>query len=332
MPRTSSGPRLWFDKRRGTWTIVDGRNRSRTGFRKNETSGAEKALEAHIGSKHVVKKSNDPLLSDVLDAYSDEHLEHAVAKSHISYDIDRLIEWWGTKRVSEINAKTCRDYANHRNAQTSARRELAFLNAAIKHWHKEHGPLSALPTLIYPPKPAARIHYLTRPEAARFLREARREPHLARFFIIGWYTGSRRTVIGQLRWSQADLKTGLLKRKPDGAVQTKKRAPPVLMGSRLLAHMRRWRRLDGDNAEFIVHFRGKPITRPVRSWQRARIAAKLPKYVTPHILRHSRATYMMKQGIDPWMASNALGMSLAMLTNVYGHHSPDWQRAAAEVK
>jgi integrase len=70
----------------------------------------------------------------------------------------------------------------------------------------------------------------------------------------------------------------------------------------------------------------------VRSWERARKAAKLPTYVTPHILRHSRATYLMKQRVDPWSGANSLGMSLEMLTRVYGHHHPDWQKDAAEAK
>src|ERR1700739_4715830 len=32
MPRKGTCPRLWFDETRGTYTIVDGKNRKRTGF------------------------------------------------------------------------------------------------------------------------------------------------------------------------------------------------------------------------------------------------------------------------------------------------------------
>ena len=82
----------------------------------------------------------------------------------------------------------------------------------------------------------------------------------------------------------------------------------------------------------MVSFRGKAIARPVRSWERIRIAANLPEYVVPHILRHSRATHLLRAGIPVWEAANALGMSVKVLVEVYGHNAPDWGKAAADVK
>lgn len=332
MPRRSSGPRLWFDKKRGTWTIIDGRSRRRTGFALGETRQAEKFLGDYIASKHVVKDSATPFIADVLAAYATEHLAHKVSGSHVLYDIRKLAKWWGEKRVAEISAKTCRAYVTFRQAPGCSRRELAFLGAAIKFWHLEHGPLKVTPAIVLPPKPSPRTGWMTRGEAARFLWFARRTPHLARFFIIGWYTGSRRSVIAGLKWSMVNLETGVMKRKEDNAVQTKKRAPPVRMGNRLLSHLRRWYRMDGAKETYIVHFRGSKIDRPVSSWDRVRDAAGLPAYVTPHVLRHSRATTMMRAGVNPWDAANALGMSLEVLTKVYGHHHPDWQKDAAEAR
>jgi len=82
----------------------------------------------------------------------------------------------------------------------------------------------------------------------------------------------------------------------------------------------------------VVHFRGVAIDRPVSSWERVRRGAGLPAYVVPHILRHSRATHMLKQGVPIWEAANALGMSVAVLAAVYGHHAPDWQKDASNVR
>ena len=332
MPRRSSGPRLWFDKKRGTWTIVDGRERRRTGFAAGDIKRAEKALGEYTSSKHVVKDSATPYIADVLAAYATEHLAHKVSGSHILYDMRKLGKWWGEKKVEEITAKTCRAYVSSRTAKTSARRELAFLRAAVSHWHKEHGPLRVVPAVTLPGRPSPRTNWMTRSEAARFLWFARKTPHLARFFVVGWYTGSRRDVILGLKWSMIDFRTKIMQRKEKGYVETKKRSPPLRMGDRLLSHLRRWKRMDGKKEIFVCAYKGNRILRLDDSWKHARELAGLPEYVTPHILRHSRATHMMQQRVDPWDAANALGMSLETLTKTYGHHHPDWQKDAANAR
>lgn len=331
MPRRSSGPRLWADKNRDTWTIIDGRARHRTGCSLAEAGRAEQALRDYITAKHKPAAGPNPLLADVIATYAEEHIKHAVSGKHIQYDLRHLTKWWGTKWVTDISAASCRQYRAHRDAGASARRELAFLNAAIQHWKANHAPMMATPKIKLPPKPAPRQDFMTRSEAAKFLWHARKTTHLARFFLIGWYTGSRRSVITGLKWSMVNLETGIMQRKERGAVQTKKRSPPVKIGARLLAHLRRWRRLDRDGV-YVISYRGKRIQRPVSSWDRIRTAAKLPEYVTPHVLRHSRATHSLKQGVSPWEVANALGMSVTVLMNHYGHHAPDWQKDAANVR
>lgn len=332
MPRRSSGPRLYWDRQRESWTIIDGRSNHRTGFGAADIKKAEGALRDYIEGKHKPAAGPNPLLADILAAYAEEHLAHVVSGKHILYDIGNLNKWWGTKRVTDISAGSCRAYIAQRKGGACARRELAFLNAAIQHWKANHAPLMATPKIKLPPKPAPRQDFMTRGEAARFLWFARRTPHLARFFIIGWYTGSRRSVITGLKWSMVNLEAGIMQRKERGAIQTKKRSPPVKLGTRLLCHLRRWKRIDGNHAIHVIHFRDRRVGRPSSSWERVRRNAGLPEYVTPHILRHSRATHMLKQGVPIWEAANALGMSVAVLASTYGHHAPDWQKDASNVR
>ena len=65
------------------------------------------------------------------------------------------------------------------------------------------------------------------------------------------------------------------------------------------------------------------------TWASARSVAGLPETVTPHILRHTAATWLMQAGADIWDAANYLGMSVKMLEEVYGHHHPDYQKDVA---
>lgn len=333
MPRRSAGPRLWADKERDTWTIIDGRSRHRTGCRLEEIGRAEKALRDHIEGKHKPIATADPILADVLSTYAVEHVRDTLSGKHVQYDIRNLTKWWGTKKVTDITKDTCRDYVKFRQAPTCSRRELSFLGTALRHWKNNHAPLMAIPKIWLPPASDPREHWITRNEAAQFLWTARRTPHLCRFFIIGWYTGSRRSVISGLKWSMIDFRTKIMQRKPPGAPQPKnKQAPPVRMGTRLMVHLKRWKRLDGKGVEYVIRYQGKRVKNPIRVWNETRDAAGLPEYVTPHILRHTRATNMLQQRKNPVEASKALGMSLAMLMKVYGHHHPDWQKDVSETR
>ena len=56
--------------------------------------------------------------------------------------------------------------------------------------------------------------------------------------------------------------------------------------------------------------------------------ARLGREVTPHVLRHTAATWLMQAGTDLWEAAGFLGMSVETLTRKYGHHHPDFLRGA----
>jgi integrase len=78
----------------------------------------------------------------------------------------------------------------------------------------------------------------------------------------------------------------------------------------------------------VIHYQGKPVRKLRRSWGSARAAADLGDDVTPHTLRHTAATRLMQQGVDPWEAAGYLGMTVEMLETVYGHHHPDHLKGA----
>jgi hypothetical protein len=50
--------------------------------------------------------------------------------------------------------------------------------------------------------------------------------------------------------------------------------------------------------------------------------------VTPHVLRHTAATWLMQAGTDPWEAAGFLGMTVETLMSRYGHHHPDYLSGA----
>lgn len=329
MPRRRSPPRLYLDPTRRQWVIRDGPRLVRTGCAESDRHGAEARFAAYLGQKHTPQRGPSPLISDILLAYASEHLPHTRAAKNAAYNIGNLSAWWGDKKLSDVTARNCRAYAEGKSP-AAARRDLETLRAAIGHWHREYGPLPSVPVVVLPPKPAPRERWLTRSEVARLLRAARRTPHLARFILLGIYTGSRSGTLLALRWSWIDLARGVMLRRAPGTPESKKRTPPVKLGSRIQAHLRRWRQLDGEGV-YVCQYNGQPIMKMRRSWRTAVKAAGLDKDVTPHTLRHTRATWLMQKGVNPWEAAGHLGMSLEMLERNYGHHHPDAQKRAAEI-
>lgn len=330
MPRRAKGPRLYLDPSRRTWSIRDGASYARTGCPETDSERAEKFLAEYIANKYAPKRSSAPLVADMLLAYATERLPQQKSRS-AKYNISNLDKWWDDKSLAHITAANCRAYAIGRTP-SAARSDLGKLQAAINHWHAEHGPLDRVPKVVMPPRNAPRERWLERSEAARLLWAARHTEHLKRLILIGLYTGSRLGVIRRLEWSWIDFAGGTMRRRAPGSIETaNKRAPPLRIPRRLMHFLRRWQRADAGRVKYVVHYDGRPILRdPHTAWKTACRRAGIVG-VTPHTLRHTRATWMMQKGADPWQAAGFLGMTVRVLEQTYGHHSPKWQRDVADI-
>ena len=158
--------------------------------------------------------------------------------------------------------------------------------------------------------------------------------HVARFILIGLYTGSRAGAIAAASpfpepgRSFVDLDRGIFYRRPIGKRATKKRQTPAPIPPRLLAHMRRWKS-QKLIATCFVEFNGKPVSPVKKGFRSAVRLARLPGKVTPHTLRHTAATWLMQRGVPIWEAAGFLGMSPEVLQETYGHHHPDYLQGAA---
>jgi integrase len=228
----------------------------------------------------------------------------------------------------------------------AARRELEDLRAAINH-HRREGLCSEVVSVALPPRGNARERWLTRSEAARLLWAAWRAKqvmrdkgtrravgrHIARFILVGLYTGTRSSAIcgaalmPAIGRGHVDLDQGLFYRRAIGRRQTKKRQPPVKLPPRLLAHLRRWERL-GIARKSVVEWNGNPVASVRRGFEAAVHSSRLGEEVTPHVLRHTCATWLMQRGVNLWDAAGFLGMTIQQLEQGYGHHHPDYQEQA----
>ena len=228
--------------------------------------------------------------------------------------IGRLNDFFGGMMLVEVNAHTCAKYVKARGRQGGARRDLEDLRAAINH-HSREGLHRGLVRVALPAKGRGRDRWLTRSEAAALLwacwryREVQtrhrgalknqkietdKRPlrHIARFILIGLYTGTRAGSIASASpyredgRSYVDLEHGIFYRLAQGQASTKKRQPPAPLPDRLLAHMRRWVRTDAITSHF-VEFNGaavKSVKTGFRSAVRIAGLSTQSGKVTPHTL------------------------------------------------
>src|SRR5690606_21348178 len=122
---------------------------------------------------------------------------------------------------------------------------------------------------------------------------------------------------------------GVIYRRGTGEGETKKRRPPARIPTKLVGHLRRWHSQDAG-LRFVVRYEGARLGRVEKGFRGIRGAAGLGPDVTPHILRHTRATWLAQAGVPIWEAAGSLGMTAEQFEATYGHHSPDFQKRAAE--
>jgi integrase len=329
MPRKAKGPRLYLDRERKQWAIRDGSSFIRTGCAEPDNEGAEKKLAEYIASKYRPAPTPSPAIADVLLVYARERLPKTKAAEKAAHNISNLTPFWGKKRASDVTAENCEAYAKDR-PQAAARRDLEVLRAALHYWNKNKEQLARQPQVVLPEKNDPRERWLTYDEAHRLRKAAMKHKHLYRFVLLALKTGSRSEVLFTLKWKQVDLSAGVLTRKAAGETEAaNKRKPPVRLGKSMVRLMRLWKRQDKD-IQHVVHYDGVPIQKLRRSFDKACEDAKL-EGVSPHTLRHTRATWLMQKGVQPWEAAGHLGMSVRTLENVYAKHHPDFQSEASEV-
>lgn len=291
-------------------------------------------------------------VAQALSIYANEHAVGVRDPARIGYAIEALVPFWGELPVAAIRRETCKGYGKQRRKVTkrdketrapietapvsagTIRKELGTLAAAINYCAEE-GYLINPPKVHLPERPAAKDRWLERHEAARLLHAARRNPesrHIARFILVGLYTGTRKTAILRLRFmphlsgGHIDLERGRMYRRSAAQTESKKKQPPVSIPPRLLSHLRRWGR---NQARFVIEHSGQGIGSIKTAWATAvREAGLEGTGVTPHTLRHTAITWAMQAGGDPHQCAGFFGIDQATLFKVYSHHHPDYQEDA----
>lgn len=347
---------------RAHWVILDSGRQISTGFGDGARGDAEKFLAEYIAKKYAPERRERELsqirVSDVIAIYLADVAHNHARPEKAKERAKRLLAFFGMKRLSEINGELCRAYVAEREGKGKsnkgtgggARRDLQDLAAAIGH-HAREGLHRGEVLVPLPPRGKSRQRWLTRAEFARLLWVCYRTPeiqegaptdkrplrHLCRLLLLGLYTGSRPGAILNASWragpglSHVDTERGVFHRHADGERETAKRQPTVKLAPGLLAHLRRWERLDAKKEPtplYVVTFGGQPIESAKTGLSRACSLAKLEGNVTAYTLRHTAASWLVSKDVSTRKVAEFLGTSEAMIIAHYGHLAPGYQEEA----
>ena len=212
-------------------------------------------------------------------------------------------------------------------ADGTRRKMTAIVNAAISHAHRMK-KVREVPFFERPAPVAPKDVWLDEAEEARVYALAmglgmgqERLPRLTRFIALALDSGQRKAAILGLRWGQVDLARGVIDFRVAGATSKKQSVLPIPARLRPLLE-----RAFAERVSDYVLDTSTPIDVPFGTFMSKAGHAD----VTPHCLRHTAATLMLRAGVSVWEAAGVLGNSPDMVQKVYGHHCPEHLRGAME--
>lgn len=225
-----------------------------------------------------------------------------------------------------LTKERCRFYAARRRAEGrkdgTIIRELGTLRAALV-WAQRERWIADAPHVEKPRQPPPRDRWLTRAEATRLI-DAALAPHVRLFLQLALYTAGRAGAILDLTWDRVDLRGG---RVDLGRTQGGKGRAVVPIPAPLLTAL--WEAREGATCPYVVEHGGKRVGSVKTGARAAARRARLPG-VTPHILRHTAATWMVLRGVPIEEVARYLGHSDSRITErVYGKHTPEYLSRAA---
>jgi integrase len=305
---------------RGTWAVYDKRRRISTGSASR--SEAERFLADYLAAK-ARPQAGQQTVANLLTSYL--ATRHGPGRERLEWAHKRLTASIGQKPADRLTDDDARAYARQRAAEGAAagtaRTELQALRAALRWRYGEKAPAVPLPQKAEP-----RERWLTRDESDRLLAHCER-PHIRLAIMLGLHTGARIGAILGLTWERVDLARGLIDFREPGATRTRKRKVAVPINEVLAPELAKAR--ERATSAYVVEFAGKRVARIkngiAATARRAKVAG-----VTPHVFRHTAATWMAQAGVPLWQIAGMLGHSDAvMVAQVYGHHHPAHMAEAA---
>lgn len=331
----------WLATRNGVyyanWYDQSERRTKSLSLRTSDKATATNRFGAFLQQGKVIFAADDVGLSGLsvataLDQYEREHVaKNVVDRGRQAVIITHLKAFFGTTPLRDVDIPMSRAYADARRegrigggqkrkgdltkgSDSTIRRELVVLRAAIAHARRwKRISLADNPTLELPPDSTPEeAKWLSKDELNALFKTT--DGDLRDFIAIAYYTGARRKSVETLRVEQIELDRKRINLRKQGEKVTKKRRPIVPIHSKIAGILEK--RIEDASEGWIFGPRAD-FYRPFRAaCERAGID-ELRSH--PHVLRHSRATHLLMDGVNIYDVAKLLGDTITTVERVYGH-------------
>lgn len=331
----------WLERRENGVYYVFWHNREtgRTDRFSLRTKDPAEATPAYViflsdGKDMVRPRSTDITVGQAFDDYEREHVNEKCAdpkrqlgamwtlKAHFgentplrTIDIDASRRYRDARLAGKVGGGPHR--ASFRAAPSTIRRELIVLISAANHARKRKRiKHDDMPNVELPSGATKKAEWYRESELKLAIDTATGD--LKKFCRIVYYTAARRRAIEYLPIDQIHFDVKQIDLAKPGAKITKKRRPIVPL----------FAEIEQDLRDLVAEARAAGRTTLFGrdmyvEYQKHFEAIGLDHKAYPHIMRHTRASHMLRSGVSTWKVAKLLGDTEATVVSVYGHHIPE---------
>lgn len=275
------------------------------------------------------------IVSETLDFYL-QSSKHVVDQNRLEVIIKHLDGLMGDMHISEIGPAVCQKYGllrkeqktlrrgeYHPTADSTIARELGVLKSAARHALKWKKILNNdMPTFDMPKNLPKNEIWLHKDELQRLFDATGSNMVMKTYLVLLYVTASRRGAIEKLEWSQVDFERRIIHLNKPGQAATKKRRPTVPMGKSydILQQMyenKQNKYVLGNNTDRYRQF--NTLLKRANLVEVEERDGRPKGYVTPHVLRHTRATHLLESGMSIYSVAQLLGDNATTVEKIYAH-------------
>ena len=243
----------------------------------------------------------------ILEAYASYADQKTCSGEQIRSSINKLTEHLGHLDHMRISENVLRRYRQDEQAERSTiNRDHTVLRSALRYAKDELGWIRQLPVLPKRRGAAPSVKWMTTDQMEVLFAEARKYPGVYLFILLAWLTGQRLQAILGLKWKQVDFARNTIwfNEHDLPLADRRKNRGTVPIGEALRAVLEQHR---NDSPYVIVRSCGARFLDINRDhWKAVVTAAGVPD-ATPHTIRHSVATNLLRDGEQLLFVSKLLG-------------------------